>query len=137
MGMAVGGASKGAKAEINITPLIDVVLVLLIIFMVMTPMMLKELGVNVPKKLEQEVEVPQQANEQCVIDVHAGGEIQLNKQPVAMTALTDKVREALTGRRDKIVFFNVEDDAAYGDAVKAMDMARGGGAKVLGIMTKN
>jgi len=135
MGMAVGGAKKGVKAEINVTPLVDVVLVLLIIFMVMTPLMLKELGVNVPKKENVEVQNLTQAD-QHVIE-YRSGTILLNKETVPESQLADKIHTALAQRRDKVVFFNVDDDANYGEAVHVMDIVRGAGAKTLGIMTKN
>jgi len=135
MGMAVGGAKKGVKAEINVTPLVDVVLVLLIIFMVMTPLMLKELGVNVPKKENVEVQNVTQAD-QLVIE-YRSGTILLNKETVPESQLADKIHTALAQRRDKVVFFNVDDDANYGEAVHVMDIVRGAGAKTLGIMTKN
>jgi biopolymer transport protein ExbD len=141
MGMNVGGAKGGPRAEINVTPLVDVVLVLLIIFMVMTPLMLKELGVNVPKK--ENVEVTQEVtSDQLVIGVRpnpsgAGVTVLLNNETVAEGALADKMHTLLAQRRDKVVFFNVDDDALYGDAVHVMDIVRGAGAKTLGIMTRN
>ena len=135
MGMAVGGSKKGVRAEINVTPLVDVVLVLLIIFMVMTPLMLKELGVNVPKKENVEVQNVTQAD-QLVIEFRANT-ILLNKEPVSESQLADKIHTALAQRRDKVVFFNIDDEAPYGDAVHVMDIVRGAGAKTLGIMTRN
>ena len=135
MAMAVGGSKKGVKAEINVTPLVDVVLVLLIIFMVMTPLMLKELGVNVPKK--ENVEVQQQVSQDQLVIEYRSGTILLNKQPIQESQLGDKMHDLLSQRANKVVFFNIDDDAPYGDAVHVMDIVRGAGAKTLGIMTKN
>jgi biopolymer transport protein ExbD len=136
MGMNLGGAKGSVRAEINVTPLVDVVLVLLIIFMVMTPLMLKELGINVPKK--EQAEVVQAVNQdQLVIAYRSNGTILLNNEPIAEAILGDKMRTLLAQRRDKVVFFNVDDDANYGEAVHVMDIVRGAGAKTLGIMTKN
>src|SRR5262245_48899732 len=136
MGMNVGGAKGKVQAQINVTPLVDVVLVLLIIFMVMTPLMLKELGVNVPKKEQAEV-VEAVNQDQLVVAYRADKTILLNNEPVAESILADKMHTLLSQRRDKIVFFNVDDDANYGEAVHVMDIVRGAGAKTLGIMTKN
>ena len=141
MGMNLGGAKTGVKSEINVTPLVDVVLVLLIIFMVMTPLMLKELGINVPKK--ENVQVQEQVtSDQLVVAVRPSADgktstVLINNETVDERVLADKMHDLLSQRRDKVVFFNVDDDANYGDAVRVMDIVRGAGAKVLGIMTKN
>lgn len=135
MGMDVGGKKKGAKGDINITPLIDVVLVLLIIFMVLTPSMLKELTANVPRKDENPQPDPTSAP--IVLEISAKSELALNTEPVAPEALGDKVGERLKHDRGKVVFFKVEDDAPYGDVVKFMDIVKGAGAKTLGVVTKD
>jgi len=135
MGMDVGGSKKGAKGDINITPLIDVVLVLLIIFMVLTPSMLKELTANVPRKSENAT--PDPASAPIVLVISAKSELELNTEPVAPEALADKVGERLKHDRQKVVFFKVDDDALYGDVVKFMDIVKGAGATTLGIITKD
>ena len=133
MGMNVGGDKKGAKGDINITPLIDIVLVLLIIFMVLTPSMLKHMTANVPRKDENPM--PDVASAPIVLGISAKSELSLNAEPVATEALADKVGERLKHDRQKVVFFKVEDDAPYGDVVKFMDIVKGAGAKTLGIIT--
>jgi biopolymer transport protein ExbD len=135
MGMNVGGGKGGVRAEINVTPLVDVVLVLLIIFMVMTPLMLKELGVDVPKKQETQI-VEMQNQDQLVVALRSGT-IMINSETVPESAFADRMHTLLAQRRDKVVFFNVDDESLYGDAVHVMDIVRGAGAKTLGIMTKN
>ena len=135
MGMDVGGSKKGAKGDINITPLIDVVLVLLIIFMVLTPSMLKELTANVPRK--DESNSPPPPNPPMVLEISAKSELALNTEPVAAEALGDKVGERLKHDRQKVVFFKVDDEAPYGDVVKFMDIVKGAGAKTLGVITKD
>src|SRR5262252_1260634 len=102
MGMAVGGSKTGVKSEINVTPLVDVVLVLLIIFMVMTPLMLKELGVNVPKK--ENVEVQQQVSQDQLVIEFRSGTILLNKTPIPESQLADRLHTLLTQRSNKVVF---------------------------------
>lgn len=135
MGMDVGGSKGGAKSEINVTPLIDIVLVLLIIFMVLTPSMLKELTANVPQKAPDN-QPPPPPGSTILLEYTANREIMINQEPVAWEALADKVADHLKAAKDKVVFFKIEDDANYGEVVKLMDTARGAGAKTLGIVTK-
>lgn len=136
MAMDVGGDSKGAKGDINVTPLIDVVLVLLIIFMVLTPSMLKELTANVPRKEDVNTPPPPNPVPPIVLEISAKSELAINQEPVAPEALADKISERLKSNSQKVVFFKVEDDAVYGDVVKFMDICKGAGAKILGIVTK-
>ena len=130
------GQSKGAKADINVTPLIDVVLVLLIIFMVLVPSMLKELSANVPKK--DESNTPPDPNAvPIVVEYTAAGELSVNTEPVSRDGLADKVGERLKFKNQKVVFFKIEDEAPYGDAIRFMDIVKGAGATTLGIVTKD
>lgn len=137
MGMDVGSSKGGSKTDINVTPLIDIVLVLLIIFMVLTPSMLKELTANVPRKQDDSTPPPPDPNPPIVLEINAKSELAINTEPVAPEALADKVAERLKHDRQKVVFFRVEDDALYGDVVKFMDIVKGAGAKTLGIITKD
>jgi biopolymer transport protein ExbD len=135
MAFAVGGG-KGPQADINVTPLIDVVLVLLIIFMVMTPVMLKELVAKVPQKQTENVPLPP-GESTIVVDLDAHDQLSLNGEPVAPEALGARVAERLAHDRQKVVFFKISDDANYGRAVRIMDVCKGAGAKTLGIVTKD
>ncbi|MBC8132208.1 MAG: biopolymer transporter ExbD [Deltaproteobacteria bacterium] len=118
------------------TPLIDIVLVLLIIFMVMTPVMLKELSAAVPRKATEENVAPP-GNPPIVVRLDAAGALTVSGEPVAPEALAARIAERLVHDRKKIVFFDVDDAANYGRAVKLMDICKGAGAKVLGIVTKD
>ncbi|HKO46669.1 MAG TPA: biopolymer transporter ExbD [Polyangiaceae bacterium] len=129
------GNRKGLRAEINVTPLVDVVLVLLIIFMVLTPSMLKHLTANVPKKAD-EAAPALPADSSIVVQYTAARELTVNNEPVAPEALADKLVERLRGARQKVVFFKAEDDAPYGDVVHLMDIARGVGAQTLAVVTE-
>ncbi len=135
--MAFGGGGKGVRSDINITPLVDVVLVLLIIFMVMTPTLLKEVDVKVPDKAEVETNATPSTSEEIVITVTAQGRFQFNHEPVDDSRLGDKIRDSMANRTEKRVFMEIDDDALYADAMRAMDIARGAGAKTLGLMTKS
>ena len=136
MAFSTGGGGRGPQGEINVTPLIDIVLVLLIIFMVMTPVMLKEIVAKVPQK--QTENVPQPPGEApIVVELSAQDVLTLNGEAVAPEALAAKVSDRLRYDRQKVVFFRVDDDANYGRAVRVMDICKGAGAKTLGIVTKD
>lgn len=134
--MAFGSSnSGGVKSDINITPLVDVVLVLLIIFMVMTPSLVKEMNVDVPDKADVQLATPT-TTDQVVVAVSREGTITVNREPVLQSALIARMHELLDNRTDKLVFFDVDDGAVYGDAMHIMDLCRGAGAKVLGLKVK-
>ena len=130
------GNGKRPNGEINVTPLIDIVLVLLIIFMVMTPVMLKELVAKVPQKQMENVPQPPGENP-IVVELDASDRLTLNGEGVAPEALAAHVGERLRHDRQKVVFFKIDDDANYGRAVRIMDVCKGAGAKTLGIVTKD
>ena len=134
--MAFGGSGAGGlRSDINITPLVDVVLVLLIIFMVMTPTLLKQMELTVPEKADVQIQTPQ-ISDQIVVSVSKDGKIAINKEMIAESALTERMHDLMKSSRDKLVFFDIDDDANYGDVMHVMDMTRGCGAKTLGIMTQ-
>lgn len=134
MAMAIGN-KRGPRGEINVTPLIDVVLVLLIIFMVLTPATLKHLTAVVPKKADQTTP-PTPADTPLLIEYTAKRVISVNGEPVTADGLVDKLTERLRYDRQKVVFFKAEGDAPYGEVVRLMDMARGAGARTLAVVTK-
>jgi biopolymer transport protein TolR len=132
MGMDVGSHS-GPKSEINVTPLVDVVLVLLIIFMVIQPLMQRGYDVSVPPKAEMNTPPPQ-SSDQLIVSLTARKEIYLNKERVEAGNLAIRLQELLRNRGNKVVFFSAEDAANYGDAMKVMDIVRNNGAKNIGIV---
>ncbi len=133
MGMSVGGSKGGAQSEINVTPLVDICLVLLIIFMVMLPKNVHEISVKVPPESKQR-QKPQQANENLVLGLTKDGGVTLNRNPVERSTLPDTIRTQLEFRDKKVIFINFDDDANYGVAVEILDLAKNSGAQVLGIM---
>jgi biopolymer transport protein TolR len=134
--MAFGpSGGHGVRSDINITPLVDVVLVLLIIFMVMTPTLLKQMELTVPDKADVQIQTPT-TTDQIVVGVSNEGKISINNEPIDESALGERMHDLMRTSRDKLVFFNIEDDAIYGDVMHVMDVCRGAGAKTLGIMTK-
>jgi biopolymer transport protein ExbD len=133
MGMAAGGTTSGPKSEINVTPLVDVVLVLLIIFMVIQPLMQRGYDVQVPPKAEMTTPPPQ-SQDQLIVSLTARREIYLNKERVEPGNLAIRLKELLKNRGNKVVFFSAEDTANYGDAMRIMDIVRNNGAKNIGIV---
>ena len=138
MAFSVGGGGLGTRkrvpyGEINVTPLIDIVLVLLIIFMVMTPIMLKELVAKVPQKQTENVPQPPGENP-IVVELDATNALMLNGEAIQPEALAERVADRLRHDRQKVVFFKIADD---GRAVRIMDVCKGAGAVTLGIVTKD
>jgi biopolymer transport protein ExbD len=128
--------AAGPNSDINVTPLIDVVLVMLIIFMVVTPLLEKNLDVRVPdtEKVETVSEVPP---DQLVVRIGPEGELKINFDKVSPEEYIDKLKAKLERRKgdDKIVFFIADDKANYARLVTALDGAKQAGANVLGMMT--
>ena len=133
MGMSTGGSKGGAAADINVTPLVDICLVLLIIFMVMLPKNVPEISVKVPPESKQR-QKPQQANENLVLGLTKDGAVTLNRTPVDKLKLPEQLENQLKFRDKKVIFVNFDDDAKYGTAVEVLDIAKRSGADVLGIM---
>ena len=132
-----GGARQGVRSEINITPLVDVVLVLLIIFMVATPILQMGLDVEVPPKVEISGAPPPSEQNQLVITVKHDG-IYLNTQKMnSPKDLANAIGAQMRGRlpADKVVFINSEDQMPFDQAVVAMDAAHQGGAIKIGFLT--
>lgn len=135
MGMDLGQGGGGPRSEINVTPFVDVVLVLLIIFMVLTPLVLREIGVTIPRKADEEV-TADVAAQQVVLSLQADGRITLGGAFVRLEDLGSAVRRTFASRRRKLLFVRIDDVVNYGLAVRVMDICRGAGIATLGMTTR-
>lgn len=133
MAMNVSGASGGVKGDINITPLVDVVLVLLIIFMVAVPLVQMGYGVQVPPKVETPAAAPVMEG-QIIVRMDALGQTYINKTMIPSAEFGAKLRSALTGRQSKVVFFAADGELTYDKVADFMDLCRDNGAENLGIV---
>ena len=137
MGATVGTTKGKVKPTLNITPLVDVVLVLLIIFMVVTPLLYKQLWVHVPKKPEAAAPPPSPADDGPVmLTVDEAGVIRINAEVVDKADLSAKLARIMAPRSDKTVFFDASDKTPYALAVEALDLARSGGTATLAVVTE-
>ncbi len=136
MGLALG--TKRPVSDINVTPLVDVVLVLLIVFMVLTPLGEKQMFMRVPEHEPPSAQVlaPEAAPpDQTVLTLLANGRVLLNRQQMTVDEAMDLLRGAYQGRPSKVLFFNAEDRANYALAVRVLDRAHLAGVETIGMMT--
>ncbi|HVT58903.1 MAG TPA: biopolymer transporter ExbD [Thermoanaerobaculia bacterium] len=132
MAMDTKGGAGGIRSDINITPLVDVVLVLLIIFMVAVPLLQMGYPVQVPPKVQTPTTQPD--NDQIIVRLDENGHAFINKFQVEKADFPGRLRQALTGRQTKVVFFAADGELPYDTVVSFMDICRDSGAQNLGIV---
>lgn len=135
MSMAVGGDQGGVKSDINVTPLVDVMLVLLIIMMIVAPMLQKGVNVRLPEAANSS-EKPE-TQDQTVLGIQADRSLYVNSTLVSMGDLRRKMEEALETKTQRIVFIKADIDAPYGTVMEAMDELRASGIEDMGLITEN
>lgn len=141
MGAALGGGGGKKRGlstpAINITPLVDVVLVVLIIFMIVTPMVTKTFWLNLPPKDDNKDPAPPSDNKPLVMTVDKGGVIRVNTTVIPKDEVKDRVPRMLAARDQKVLYFDAVSDASYAAAIEAMDLSRAGGVKSIAILTES
>jgi biopolymer transport protein TolR len=120
-------------SEINVTPFVDVMLVLLIIFMVTAPMMQQGLEVDLPETTSQPMRLQ---DDSLILTVKKDGSVLLANALVPAEELEEKLKAVLEGRESEDIFLRADKEAPYGAVVKVMAAARAGGAKALGVVTE-
>lgn len=134
MAMSVGSSGGGANADINMTPMIDIMLVLLIIFMVVQQGLQKGLSVQVPP-VEEETSTAQ-VLDQIVLEIQPNSLFLLNQQVVAPANLQARLTEVFAPRPRKVIFVKGAEDILYGDVVQVVDAARAAGIEVVGLVPR-
>jgi len=136
--MAINKRNEGAKvnSNINVTPMVDVMLVLLIIFMVITPMLQKGVSVDLAK-VNNPTQMPDADKEDALlVAVMRDGKIYFGNDMITPDALTEKVKDRLANRVDKRVFIRADARAKYGTVVEVVDNVRAAGVDDLGLLTE-
>jgi biopolymer transport protein TolR len=134
MSMAVGGKS-GLTSDINMTPMIDVLLVLIIIFMVITPLVPKGLDTLVPQPNPDASKQKQDNTRTIVIQVSVGGGIKINQDDVTEATLGPRLEDIFKTRAERVAFVKGDDNLEFKEIAKVIDIAKGAGVDKIGLMT--
>ena len=134
MSMDIGGAKGGIKSDINVTPLVDVMLVLLIIMMIVAPLLQKGAPVRLPTAANS-ADKPE-TQDQTVVAITANGEYYVNGVPIPDSELRRRVAEIIENKTEKIVLIKADEDAPYGKVMEAMDELRAEGIEDMGLITE-
>lgn len=134
MAMSAGGSKGGPSADINMTPMIDILLVLLIIFMVVQQGLQRGLSVQVPP-IEAEASTAQSID-QIVLEVLPNGQFLLNTMPLTQANLLQTLTDVYAPRPRKVIFVRGREDATYGEVAWAVDVARAAGIEVVGLVPR-
>lgn len=130
--MTGGDGNRGYLSEINVTPFVDVMLVLLIIFMVTAPMMMQGVDVALPEATAEPLETE---TEQLMVSVDPQGRVFINEVEIAVDTLGQKLTHILQGRSDRAVYLKADKDIAYGNVVRVMSEIKKAGIEKLGMVT--
>jgi TolR protein len=132
--MDLGGAKGGVKSDINVTPLVDVMLVLLIIMMLVAPMLQQGVAVRLPTATNT-VDKPE-TQEQTVLAIAKDKSFYLNAKPVTEGEMATRLNELLENKKEKIVLIKADEEVEYGAVMQAMDQLRNAGIEDIGLITE-
>ena len=133
MSMDLGGAKGGVKSDINVTPLVDVMLVLLIIMMLVAPLLQKGVVVQLPEAANT-VDKPE-VQGQTVVAIAKDKTMYVNAKPVQEGEMASKISELLENAKEKVVLIKADEEVEYGAVMKAMDQLRQAGIEDIGLIT--
>jgi biopolymer transport protein TolR len=133
MAMDLGGAKGGVKSDINVTPLCDVMLVLLIIMMIVAPLLQQGVSVTLPKA-QNTVDKPE-VQGQTVVAIGKDKSMYVNAKPVQEHEMASKVNEILENNKEKVVLIKADEEVEYGAVMAAMDQLRQAGIEDIGLIT--
>ena len=136
MGMSAGGKKGGAMNEINMTPMIDVLLVLLIIFMVVQQGLQRGLSVQVPPVKKEKQEIAQNVD-QIVLEIRPGSQYFLNQEPIEAANLEARLKQVFAPRPRKVIFVKGAENLTYGEVVRAVDASKAAGVDVVGLVPRS
>src|SRR5712664_2760071 len=135
MGMDVGGEKGGAMATPNIVPLIDILLVLIIIFMVITPLTPKGMDTLVPQPSPNQQQNQELENKTVVVQVLKNDKLKINNEDTTWDALGPRIEQVFKDRAEKIAFVKGDSDVLFGEVARAIDIMRGSGIDKVGLIT--
>jgi len=134
--MAHKPVAPKAVSDINVTPLVDIMLVLLIIFMVITPMLQHGVSVDLAKTQNPRQMPDAEKEDAAVLAISRDGKVYLGTHLIALDEITTKVKDLISGKLDKTVFLKSDSRAKYGEVVKVVDNLRAAGVDSLGLLTE-
>jgi biopolymer transport protein TolR len=134
MSMSVGGSGEGPKSDINVTPLVDVMLVLLIIMMIVAPLLQQGVALSLPVATNS-AEKPE-TQEDTLVQITADGQYHVNGKAVPEQDLRRAVEEALEAKNQRILLIKADEDTAYSSVMTAMDQLRAVGLEDIGLITE-
>ena len=135
MGMSVGESKGGAMAEMNVVPLIDILLVLLIIFMVITPLTPKGLDTLVPQPNPNQQQNQEMENKTVVVQITKDGKVKINSEDSSWDRLGPRMEEIFKERAEKVAFVKGDNEILFEEVARAIDIMRGAGIDKVGLIT--